>query len=109
MKAPRAKMWEFESNSNPAKHYQTILYANGTTSCNCPGWTRHKSYGGDPSTSRTCSHVASIEMGTADTQAVGMNDYSVEGLPSAVTEVLTTNKTQAETKNISFGKRKLSI
>lgn len=106
---PRAKIWEFESDSNPSKHYQTVLYVDGKISCNCPGWTRQKSYGGNQDYSRTCRHVASVEMGTADEQAVAANDYRIEGLPEAVTDVLETNKAQAEAKKIAFGKRKLNL
>jgi hypothetical protein len=103
--APRAKVWEFASDSNPDKSYQTILYVNGTASCNCPGWTRHKAAGGG----RTCRHIASIEMGRADETCAGSNDYRLEGLPEAVTAVLKTNHETAQAKTIKFGSRKLSI
>jgi hypothetical protein len=104
--APRAKVWEFVSDSNPDREpYQTVLYTNGTVSCNCKGWTRQTAYGGG----RTCRHVAMIEMGTADENCKAQNDYRVDGLPSAVASVLKENQEKAEAKNISFGKRKLAI
>ncbi len=103
--APRAKIWEFESDSSPGKRYQAILYVNGTTSCNCRGWARHTTFGGG----RTCRHVAAIEMGTADDTCLGMNDYSAEGLPESVLTLLATNKTNASSKSTSSGKRKLAI
>lgn len=102
--APRAKVWEFGSDSSD-KTYQTILYVNGAASCNCPGWTRHKNAGGG----RTCKHIAAIEMGTADDTCTGSNDYRIEGLPESVTAVLKTNQETAQAKAIKFGSRKLSI
>ena len=42
--------------SNPSIVYTTLLYADGTASCNCPGWTRRV----DKETgSRTCKHIIS--------------------------------------------------
>ena len=103
--APRAKVWDFESDSNPNKSYQSVLYTNGTTSCNCMGWTRHKQAGGD----RTCKHVEWIAMGLADARCAASNDFRQEGVPDAVKQVLNENQKQAETRNISFGKRKLAL
>ena len=34
------RVWSFASDSNPNVEYQTLQYADGTTSCNCKGWTR---------------------------------------------------------------------
>lgn len=31
------KIWEFASDSNPNKTYQTVQYKDGTTSCGCMG------------------------------------------------------------------------
>ncbi len=103
MNAPRAKVWDFVSDSNPNKSYQAILYSNGTTSCNCFGWCRHKASGGE----RTCKHVEWIAMGLADARCEASNDFRVEGVPDAVASILENNKTQA--KEISLGKRKLAI
>jgi len=56
------RVWSFASDSNPNVEYQTLQYADGTTSCNCKGWTRRVA----PDGSRTCKHVRAIHMGTAD-------------------------------------------
>lgn len=46
-------------SSNGKTKYQTLLYTDGTTSCDCPGWTRRTQGDG----SRTCKHVRLIEAG----------------------------------------------
>jgi len=51
----------FRSDSNAAKLYQTLHYTDGTTSCDCPGWTRRV----QPNGSRTCKHTRSVEAGIA--------------------------------------------
>ncbi len=102
--APRAKVWEFESDSS-SKTYQTILYSNGSASCNCRGWTIQKAHGGE----RTCKHIAMIEMGTADSNCKSQNDYRSGGLPESVSKMLTENQEKASAKQIQFGKRKLAI
>lgn len=58
------RTWTFRSESNPNKAYETILYDDGTLSCNCPGWTQ-RCQGGF----RTCKHVRMAEAGTADRYA----------------------------------------
>ena len=45
-----SRVWSFASDSNPSVEYQTLQYADGTTSCNCKGWTRQCGYPG----SRSC-------------------------------------------------------
>lgn len=37
-----AAMYEFESESSPGKMYEALLYVDGSTSCNCKGWTMKK-------------------------------------------------------------------
>lgn len=52
-----ARTFEFKSKSNPsAEAYRTILYKDGTTSCNCPGWTRRNMNG-----VRECKHTLLID------------------------------------------------
>ncbi len=46
------RVWSFASDSNPNIEYQTVQYADGTTSCNCKGWTRRVAADG----SRSCKH-----------------------------------------------------
>ena len=45
---------EFRSSSSD-KVYETRLYADGTTSCNCPGWTFKR--GDKP---RSCKHTKAV-------------------------------------------------
>ena len=39
MNKPIQRVWTFNSDSEPAKEYQTLQYTDGSTSCNCAGWT----------------------------------------------------------------------
>lgn len=72
MSAAISTVWEFGSESNAGKVYQTLQYADGSTSCDCPGWRfKRKSAGG----LRTCKHTRFVEMGTADSHAQARKDY----------------------------------
>lgn len=68
------KTWIFQSDSSD-KEYESILYTDGSTSCNCFGWCRKV----QPDGSRTCKHVRAIEMNRADAQCVSSKDYSQSG------------------------------
>jgi hypothetical protein len=57
--------WRFPSSSNPNKIYQTLKYADGSTSCDCKGWTM-KRYGQE----RGCRHTAAVHAGTADRECI---------------------------------------
>ena len=46
----------FQSSSHFDKQYEVRIYADGTNSCNCPGWTRRVGKDGR----RTCRHVESV-------------------------------------------------
>lgn len=65
-----AKVWTFESSSSK-KEYETLQYTDGSTSCNCPGWTRRVAADG----SRTCKHTRMVDQGIADTRAVSFHEY----------------------------------
>ena len=65
-----SKAWVFASSSGD-RQYQTLLYADGSTSCDCKGWTRRVARDG----SRTCKHVRLVEMGIADSQCLSSLDY----------------------------------
>ena len=67
-----AKTWTFESDSNPDKTYETLLYPDGSTSCNCPGWTRKV----DAKGNRSCKHTRLVHQNLADSQSVGKFDYT---------------------------------
>ena len=71
-----AKCWTFASSSGGGR-YQTLLYADGTTSCECPGWCRRVAADG----SRSCKHTRSVLMGTADRECLSQHDSRV---PAAI-------------------------
>lgn len=58
MKTP-VYTWRFQSDSNLLKTYETLMYADGSFSCDCPGWTRRV----DASGRRTCKHVRTVAIG----------------------------------------------
>jgi hypothetical protein len=61
--------WSFDGSG---KHpYVTRLYSDGSTSCNCPGWTRRV----DGAGRRHCKHTTWVEMGVADRYAVSHVDW----------------------------------
>ena len=64
-----AKCWTFNSSSGRGT-YQTLLYADGSTSCDCPGWCRRVAADG----SRSCKHTRSVLMGTADRECLSQHD-----------------------------------
>ncbi len=64
-----AKCWTFASSSGGGR-YQTLLYADGSTSCDCPGWCRRVAADG----SRSCKHTRSVLMGTADRECLSQHD-----------------------------------
>lgn len=88
-----ARTWAFESSSGNGT-YETRLYTDGTTSCNCPGWTRRVASDG----SRSCKHTKQVEASGAAVKSKGKRDpnapppWSVEavrksaGLPPATPE-----------------------
>ena len=67
-----AKCWTFASSSGSGR-YQTLQYADGSTSCDCPGWCRRVAADG----SRSCKHTRSVLMGTADRECESMHDYQI--------------------------------
>ena len=67
-----AKTWFFQSNSNPNKMYETTQYTDGSTSCQCHGWTMKK-----PGKERSCTHTRQVEAGLADRNCVKTLDKQV--------------------------------
>lgn len=65
------RVWSFASDSNPNIEYETLQYADATTSCNCMGWTRRVA----PDGSRSCKHTRYVDMGTADHQCKATHSY----------------------------------
>jgi hypothetical protein len=70
MTKPIKTCWVFASSSSNAR-YQALLYLDGSTSCDCPGWTRRCS----PSGQRTCKHTRAIDCGIADSESVSHTHY----------------------------------
>jgi hypothetical protein len=66
-----SRVWTFASDSNPNTEYQTLQYADGTTSCSCKGWTRRVAADG----SRSCKHTRWVDLGTADHQCKATHNY----------------------------------
>ena len=61
----------FESESRPGKTYQCLLYVNGTTSCDCKGWTMKRA-----NVPRSCRHTRLVEAGLAETHCVSRVQYN---------------------------------
>lgn len=55
----------FKSSSGDGL-YQTLLYDDKTTSCDCKGWTRRVAGDG----SRSCKHTRLVEAGLGESEAV---------------------------------------
>jgi hypothetical protein len=66
-----SRVWMFASDSNPEIHYETLQYADGTTSCSCKGWCRRVA----PDGSRSCKHTRYVDMGTADQHCRATHSY----------------------------------
>jgi len=73
MSAAISKCWTFVSSSGRGR-YQTLLYADGSTSCDCPGWCRRVARDG----SRTCKHTRAVVLGTADRECENAHDYHAQ-------------------------------
>jgi hypothetical protein len=65
------RVWSFASDSNPNIEYETLQYADGSTSCNCKGWTRRVAADG----TRSCKHSRYVDMGTADGRCTATHNY----------------------------------
>ncbi len=65
------KVWTFASDSNPNIEYETLQYSDGTSSCNCMGWTRRVAADG----TRSCKHTRAVDMGTADRTCKATHNY----------------------------------
>ena len=66
-----SRVWTFPSDSNPNIQYETLQYMDGTTSCNCKGWTRRVAADG----TRSCKHTRSVDMGIADQHCTATHNY----------------------------------
>lgn len=69
-----AIVYIFASATTAGKEYQTLQYADGSTSCNCKGWTiRRRQANGE----RSCIHTRHIDCGTAARHATAVKEYGV--------------------------------
>lgn len=73
-----SKTFFFSSDSDPDRTYQTLLYDNGETSCDCRGWVFKR--GG----TRSCRHTRFVEAGLGERHAIRVIGSSK---PSTVVQV----------------------
>lgn len=71
MSKPIHRVWMFRSDSDPDREYETLLYTDGSASCNCPGWTRRVA----PDGSRSCKHTRAVDMDRADRLCSSTHTY----------------------------------
>lgn len=81
MKKTVAKVWTFKSSSGK-NTYETLLYVDGSTSCNCPGWTRRVSADG----TRTCKHIRYIDQGIDENVKEYVSSHSYVDKPETKVE-----------------------
>ena len=96
-----AKCWTFASSKGGGR-YQTLLYADGSTSCDCFGWCRRVAADG----SRSCKHTRSVLMGSADRECLSMHDSHVPAAP-AVTAMPARRAPTPVTPFGQLGRRKI--
>lgn len=77
-----SRVWAFASDSSDAE-YETLQYSDGSTSCNCRGWTRRTA----PDGSRSCKHTRLVDMGRADDVCRSSHDYHAPGRPANLIQV----------------------
>jgi len=86
------KVWTFGSDSNPSKTYETLKYDDGSSSCNCPGWTRRVAADG----SRSCKHTRLVDQNLADSHCISSKDYEGKTTSKATTEAAPTAPVKAK-------------
>lgn len=95
------KCWTFRSSKGD-RHYQTLLYADGSTSCDCPGWCKRIA----ADRSRSCKHTRSVMLGTADQEAESSHDSRQ---PAAVPTAPQHSADQVHDRFGQIGRRKLNL
>jgi RNA polymerase subunit RPABC4/transcription elongation factor Spt4 len=104
------KVWEFASSSS-SKKYQTLLYSDASTSCDCPGWTRRAPTDANGAIVRTCRHTRAVDLGTADDEATMFHDYRQNGAfqppPPSVPQLVTGHSPPLVTS--TYAQRKLAL
>ena len=73
--------------------YQTIVYTDGSLSCNCPGWTRRV----QPDGTRSCKHTRTVAAGLGEQNAIrvlrNINGKIPEHKPEPVSQPMLATKT----------------
>ena len=103
MSKPISQVWQFPSDSNPDKEYETLRYTDGSTSCNCNGWTRRVAADG----TRSCKHTRAVDMGRADQLCSATHRYEHQ-TPNSKLET----HSYAQTKHIEtpkLGQRRFAV
>jgi hypothetical protein len=75
-----------------------LQYVDGSTSCNCKGWTRRTAVDG----TRTCKHTRLVDLGKADLHSTAQHTYQ----PIKPNQLLHENKSKLE---IKLGQRKFAV
>lgn len=100
-----AKTWWFPSSSNPNNDYETLQYTDGSTSCNCKGWTM----GGkrlDANGNRTCKHTRLVDAGLADAQAKRFVEYkAVQTQSHRTTQTTPVKQTSKEKLSVNKARK----
>jgi hypothetical protein len=111
MRAAIIKCWVFLSSSGSGK-YQTLKYSDGSTSCDCRGWTQRVAANG----SRSCKHTRAVDCGTADVECESFHDYEgqtskwADGTTSEYSKPTKSNATKTkENFNVGLGERKFFL
>jgi hypothetical protein len=81
----------YESDSRPGKEYQTLKYSDGSTSCECRGWTQRVA----PDGSRSCRHTRDVESGQARGCVRWYDAHKPSQTATIPTPAPTRNKTRA--------------
>src|SRR6476620_4431609 len=92
------QVWTFASDSNPLIQYQTLQYADGSTSCNCKGWTRRTATDG----SRSCKHTRWVDLKVADQHCTATRNYQTQQPPIQ-------NESQRISSTPKLGQRKFAV
>jgi hypothetical protein len=98
------QVWTFPSDSNPNVNYETLRYEDGTSSCNCMGWTRRVAADGR----RSCKHTRYVDMGIADNHCTATHNYETNQ-PQPQRKEQTHNAKNHITQIPKLGQRKIAV
>jgi hypothetical protein len=98
------QVWTFPSDSNPNVSYQTLQFVDGTSSCNCKGWTRRVAVDG----TRSCKHTRYVDMGLADQNCTATHNYETH-LPQPQRKEKINNAENHICQIPKLGQRKIAV